>query len=434
MSREVVASSMVGESSVLGRAARVAYATPGTLRDLVHPRSWINLFKGLASVDGALLVAFAAAAWWGTQQFAASRGLMGLLGPLGVGLLLILACTPSMVRLFSLAAARTVAARHAQLHERNHPGLLRVLADILPAALVLVVVGIAAALFLKAFGMLVVLPLAVVLMNRLFFRFATYLHLTSEEATALMDKQRWQGRRMANAPRDAGFVATACILLANGLFALLLDWLAGLGIAPRGLAGALVFASIVISALFNSLLIANFYLPQLTPLFDAQGGTADTPAVAIGSTPTTAGVQAAAPQPPLAEATPKPRISRLQAFRNCPLSVLVVSLVLVLWGGAFIALVLEAIQRLQEPLIPEPRYLLGLAWPLLFAAAGLLMPFGFGWARLLYAAGACLNLLMVYDTVGWVPATQPLIHSLLAFFLLRPAAWRYFRAPAPSDA
>lgn len=419
---------------MLGSVARVASAIPSALRDLVHPRSWLSLFKGLASADGALLAVLVGAAWWSGQQLAASRGLMGLLGPLGVGLVLALACTPSAVRLFSLAAARTVGSRHEQLHERNSPSLLRVLADILPPALALLVVGIAAALFLRALGLLVVLPLAVVLTNRLFFRFATYLHLTNEEATALMDKQRWQGRRVANAPRDAGFVATACILLVNGLFALLLDWLAGLG-AHAGLTAALLMASVLVSAMFNSLLIANVYVPQLTPLFEVHGVAANAPAVATASTQPTATVEAAAePRPAPGVATPQPRISRYRALRNCPISILVVSVVLVLWGGAFVALVLEAIQRLQEPVAPEPRYLLGLAWPLLFVVAGLLMPFGFGWARLLYAAGICLNLLMLYDTLGWVPATQPLVHALLAFFLLRPAAWRYFRGPASSRA
>lgn len=418
-----------------GSVAWVASAIPSALRDLVHPRSWLSLFKGLASADGALLAVLVGAAWWGGQQLAASRGLMGLLGPLGVGLVLALACTPSAVRLFSLAAARTVGSRHEQLHERNSPSLLRVLADILPPALALLVVGIAAAIFLRALGLLVVLPLAVVLTNRLFFRFATYLHLTNEEATALMDKQRWQGRRVANAPRDAGFVATACILLVNALFAVLLDWLAGLGALPRGLGTALAMASVVVSAMFNSLLIANVYVPRLTPLFEVHGDAANAPAVATASTQPAATVEAAAePRPARGVATPQPRISRYRAFRSCPVSILVVSVVLVLWGGAFVALVLEAIQRLQEPVVAEPRHLLGLAWPLLFVAAGLLMPFGFGWARLLYAAGVCLNLLMLYDTLGWVPATQPLVHALLAFFLLRPAAWRYFRAPVPSRA
>jgi hypothetical protein len=419
---------------MLGSIVSVARATPAALRDVMHPRSWLFFLKGLVSIDGALVAALAAAAWWSGQQLAASRGLMGLLGPLGVGLVLALACTPCAVRLFSLAAARTVGSRHEQLHERNSPSLLRVLADILPPALALLVVGIAAALFLRALGLLVVLPLAVLLTNRLFFRFATYLHLTNEEATALMDKQRWQGRRVADAPRDAGFVATACILLVNGLFALLLDWLAGLG-AHAGLTAALLMASVLVSAMFNSLLIANVYVPQLTPLFEVHGDAANAPAVATASTQPTATVEAAAePRPAPGVATPQPRISRYRALRNCPISILVVSVVLVLWGGAFVALVLEAIQRLQEPVAPEPRYLLGLAWPLLFVVAGLLMPFGFGWARLLYAAGICLNLLMLYDTLGWVPATQPLVHALLAFFLLRPAAWRYFRGPASSRA
>lgn len=420
---------------MLKSVAGVASAIPPTLRDLVHPRSWLLLFKGLASVDGALLAILVATAWWSSQQLATSRGLTGLLGPVFVGLLLALACTPSAVRLFSLAAARTVASRHVQLYERNQPGLLRVLADILPPALGLLVVSIVAALFLKALGALVVLPLAVVLMNRLFFRFASYLHLTTEEASALMDKQRWQGRRIADAPRDAGFVATACILLANGLFAFLLDWLAGLGTVPRGMGAALLAVSVLVSAMFNSLLVANFYVPQLTRLFDAQDDDSDAPGVATPSGQTAVPAQAAQePRPAHAEAAPAPRISRHQAFRNCPISILLVSVVLVLWGGAFIAQVLEAVQRLQEPVPAEPRELLGLAWPLLFVAAGLLMPFGFGWARLLYAAGVCLNLLMIYDTLGWVPATQLLVHALLAFFLLRPAAWRYFRAPVPNRA
>jgi hypothetical protein len=420
---------------MLKSVAGVASAIPSALRDLVHPRSWLLLFKGLASVDGALLAALVAAAWWSGQQLAASRGLKGLLGPVAVGLLLALACTPSAVRLFSLAAARTVASRHVQLYERNQPGLLRVLADILPPALILLVVSIVAALFLRALGALVVLPLAVVLMNRLLFRLASYLYLTSEEASALMDKQRWQGRRISDAPRDAGFAATACILLANGLFAILLDWLAGLGAVPRGLGGALLAVSMLVSAMFNSLLVANFYVPQLTRLFDAHDDDANAQAVAAPSMQTTAPVSIAQePQPARVEAAPARRISRSQAFRNCPISILLVSVVLVLWGAVFIAQVLEAVQRLQDPVPAEPRELLGLAWPLLFVAAGLLMPFGFGWARLLYAAGACLNLLMIYDTLGWVPAAQLLVHALLAFFLLRPAAWRYFRAPVPNRA
>lgn len=417
---------------MLGSIAKVARAAPLALRDLVHPGSWMSLLKGLASLDGALLAVLGAAAWWSGNQLAASRGLTGLLGPLGVGLLLAVVCTPSFIRLFSLAAARTVAQRHAQLDERNKPSLLRVLADVLPAAVVLMVVAVVAAIFLKAFGALVVLPLAVVLANRLFFRFATYLHLTHEEATDLMDRQRWQGRRLADAPRDAGFVATACILLAGGLFALLLDWLAVFG-APPGLAAVLLMAAAVVSAMFSSLLLAHVYVPQLTRLFDAQGGAANaSPAAAARDEHAPAPTQAAAAarQASRADVTPEPRISRYQALRNCPISILVVSVVLVLWGGAFVALVLEGFQRLQEPVTPEPRYLLGLAWPLLFAAAGLLMPFGFGWARLLYAAGVVLNLLMIYDALGWVPATQLLLHALLAFFLLRPAAWRYFRAPA----
>lgn len=414
---------------MLGSIAKVARAAPLALRDLVHPGSWMSLLKGLASLDGALLAVLGAAAWWSGNQLAASRGLTGLVGPLGVGLLLAVVCTPGFIRLFSLAAARTVAQRHAQLDERNHPGLLRVLADVLPPALILMVVAVVAAIFLKVFGTLVVLPLAVVLTNRLFFRFATYLHLTHEEATDLMDRQRWQGRRLADAPRDGGFVATACILLAGGLFSLLLDWLAELASLPRGAASVLAMALALISAMFSSLLVANFYLPQLAQLFDTHGGGADTrlaeaapehpPApVQAKATPRKASHDAAAP-------TPERGISRYQAFRNCPISILLVSLVLVAWGGTFIALVPQGPLALQEP-----RYLLGVAWPLLFAAAGLLMPFGFGWARLLYAAGVVLNLLMVYNALGWVPATQPLVHVLLAFFLLRPAAWRYFRAPA----
>jgi hypothetical protein len=410
-------------------------ATIHAFNDLIARRTWTQFGKAVWSFDGLIVaISYAATALLLLLPFSSLGNVFARAGLL---ILVGIFSLPSMVRLLTVVAARSAAVHYPGLFERNWPRLSQVALDVLPLAMMLLCAAIPLFIFAPPMIAFPVLSLlSVVLLYRPIFRFSTHLYLTHKEADRVLEIGKWQDLPIAGFNGHQWLVWTGLLFLTSSAAWYGVDAMSHLfgleddtSTTKLSMVLALETVASVVIGLFSSLLMAHLYLPTLADLFRQKPPS--TPNTVVPSVET--GLSHS-PEP--AKAASRPKTNFLSAFRNCPISVVIVATLLLFSGAIGTHNAIDHLSRFGSMNPFDTSEFIGVenilyfCWPAILVICGVFMLVGANWARWLYIAGGIILLGLTFVSSGMIPPFLMLVtYALTAFFLVRAPAAAYFKNP-----